>query len=242
MDMNIEMIKHFSTTLQNPSLIDAYGLINISSETLLPEFPTIYPYINNNLLSECKVNGGSLSSFPVKTLLGDQDYVSQENKKRKMMGQSWTTSENVSPTTSTTTSDFVKNVGKEKRSRKKEHEKSEEIIHVRAKRGQATDNHSLAERLRREKINQKLRCLQELVPGCNRTMGMVMILEEIINYVHSLQNQVEFLSMELGAASSSSNVQRTEAAESSMKLQGINRHEAHKVENWVRNQHMDWRT
>ncbi|KAE8673131.1 putative ribonuclease H protein [Hibiscus syriacus] len=48
----------------------------------------------------------------------------------------------------------------------------EKVIHVRAKRGQATDSHSLAE----------------------RTMGMAIMLDEIINYVQSLQNQVEFLS------------------------------------------------
>ena len=34
-----------------------------------------------------------------------------------------------------------------KRSNEKEQDKQEEVIHVRAKRGQATDNHSLAERV-----------------------------------------------------------------------------------------------
>ncbi|XP_022856947.1 transcription factor bHLH48-like [Olea europaea var. sylvestris] len=41
-------------------------------------------------------------------------------------------------------------------------------VHVRARRGQATDSHSLAERARREKINARMRLLQELVPGCNK--------------------------------------------------------------------------
>ncbi|KAB5551834.1 hypothetical protein DKX38_009145 [Salix brachista] len=41
-------------------------------------------------------------------------------------------------------------------------------VHVRARRGQATDSHSLAERARREKINQRMKLLQELVPGCNK--------------------------------------------------------------------------
>ncbi|RAL41515.1 hypothetical protein DM860_010309 [Cuscuta australis] len=76
-----------------------------------------------------------------------------------------------------------------------------EVVHVRAKRGQATDSHSLAERIRREKINERLRCLQEIVPGCYKTMGMAVMLDEIINYVQSLQNQVEFLSLKLAAAS-----------------------------------------
>ncbi|XP_073136122.1 transcription factor BEE 1-like isoform X2 [Henckelia pumila] len=73
----------------------------------------------------------------------------------------------------------------------KEVEKPREVVHVRAKRGQATDSHSLAERVRREKINERLRCLQDIVPGCYKTMGMAVMLDEIINYVQSLQNQVE---------------------------------------------------
>ncbi|MCE3050237.1 hypothetical protein HAX54_046716 [Datura stramonium] len=90
---------------------------------------------------------------------------------------------------------------KRKRNNRKEVEKPREVVHVRAKRGQATDSHSLAERLRREKINEKLRCLQELVPGCYKTMGMAVMLDVIINYVRSLQNQIDFLSMKLSAAS-----------------------------------------
>ncbi|KAA8542714.1 hypothetical protein F0562_023787 [Nyssa sinensis] len=56
--------------------------------------------------------------------------------------------------------------------------------------------------VRRGKINEKLRCLQDIVPGCYKSMGMAVMLDEIINYVQSLQNQVEFLSMKLTAASS----------------------------------------
>ncbi|CAA0813212.1 Transcription factor BEE 3 [Striga hermonthica] len=61
----------------------------------------------------------------------------------------------------------------------KKEQKAKEVVHVRAKRGQATNSHSIAE----------------------RTMGMAVMLDEIINYVQSLQNQVEFLSMKLTAAS-----------------------------------------
>ncbi|XP_059659177.1 transcription factor bHLH75-like [Cornus florida] len=90
---------------------------------------------------------------------------------------------------------------KRKRNNERGMEKPREVIHVRARRGQATDSHSLAERLRREKINEKMRCLQDLVPGCYKTMGMAVMLDVIINYVRSLQNQIEFLSMKLSAAS-----------------------------------------
>ncbi|KAJ0980358.1 hypothetical protein J5N97_008613 [Dioscorea zingiberensis] len=77
--------------------------------------------------------------------------------------------------------------------------KKEDYIHVRAKRGQATNSHSLAERVRREKISERMRLLQDLVPGCNKLTGKAMMLDEIINYVQSLQRQVEFLSMKLAA-------------------------------------------
>ncbi|XP_039035661.1 transcription factor bHLH137-like [Hibiscus syriacus] len=50
-------------------------------------------------------------------------------------------------------------------------------VHVRARRGQATDRHSLAERITRRAL----------------------VLDEIINYVISLQHQAEFLSMRLAS-------------------------------------------
>ncbi|KAJ6349674.1 hypothetical protein OIU77_007119 [Salix suchowensis] len=70
-------------------------------------------------------------------------------------------------------------------------EPPKDYIHVRARRGQATDSHSLAERVRREKISQRMKLLQDLVPGCNKVTGKVLMLDEIINYVQSLQRQVE---------------------------------------------------
>ncbi|XP_021848185.2 transcription factor bHLH62 [Spinacia oleracea] len=76
-----------------------------------------------------------------------------------------------------------------------------DYIHVRARRGQATDSHSLAERVRREKISERMKFLQDLVPGCNKVTGKATVLDEIINYVQSLQRQVEFLSMKLATVS-----------------------------------------
>lgn len=75
----------------------------------------------------------------------------------------------------------------------------EDYIHVRARRGQATNSHSLAERVRREKISERMKFLQDLVPGCSKVTGKAVMLDEIINYVQSLQRQVEFLSMKLAA-------------------------------------------
>uniref|UniRef100_A0A0A9CQ67 BHLH domain-containing protein n=1 Tax=Arundo donax TaxID=35708 RepID=A0A0A9CQ67_ARUDO len=76
-------------------------------------------------------------------------------------------------------------------------EPPKDYVLVRARRGQATDSHSLAERVRRERISQRMKVLQDLVPGCNKVIGKALMLDEIINYVQSLQGQVEFLSMKL---------------------------------------------
>ncbi|XP_041996375.1 transcription factor bHLH137-like [Salvia splendens] len=83
--------------------------------------------------------------------------------------------------------------------KKKEGEEDKGYIHVRARRGQATDSHSLAERVRRERISERMKLLQALVPGCDKVTGKAPMLDEIINYVQSLQNQVEFLSMKLAS-------------------------------------------
>ncbi|XP_020111201.1 transcription factor bHLH62-like isoform X2 [Ananas comosus] len=91
-------------------------------------------------------------------------------------------------------------IGANRDSNEKENSSSkQDYIHVRARRGQATDSHSLAERVRREKISERMKLLQNLVPGCNKVMGKALMLDEIINYVQSLQRQVELLSMKLAA-------------------------------------------
>lgn len=71
---------------------------------------------------------------------------------------------------------------------------------VRARRGQATDPHSIAERNRRERIAERMKALQELVPESNKT-DKASMLDEIIGYVKFLQMQVKCLSMcRLGGA------------------------------------------
>ncbi|KAJ4827214.1 hypothetical protein Tsubulata_040202 [Turnera subulata] len=127
-----------------------------------------------------------------------------ENKKRKAVDASESSSLNSSPQVSECGSgrkNSSSRRGKRVKSSEDDQEKPKDVVHVRARRGQATDSHSLAERVRRGKINERLRCLQNIVPGCYKTMGMAVMLDEIINYVQSLQNQVEFLSMKLTAAS-----------------------------------------
>ncbi|CAL9088368.1 unnamed protein product [Musa acuminata var. zebrina] len=99
---------------------------------------------------------------------------------------------------------------------------NEDVIHVRARRGQATNSHSLAERVRREKINERMKLLQDLVPGCSKVVtGKAVMLDEIINYVQSLQQQVEFLSMRLAAINPCPNMD-TEAVISRYLFQSCN--------------------
>ncbi|KAJ8452380.1 hypothetical protein Cgig2_006185 [Carnegiea gigantea] len=61
---------------------------------------------------------------------------------------------------------------------------------------------SANELARREKISERMKILQDLVPGCNKVIGKAVVLDEIINYIQSLQRQVEFLSMKLEAVNS----------------------------------------
>ncbi|XP_065864232.1 transcription factor BEE 3 [Euphorbia lathyris] len=130
-----------------------------------------------------------------------------ESRKRKaLMDVSAESSNSMNSSPQVSDARKGKNIKRGKRSKGKleedeEDNKPKEVVHVRARRGQATDSHSLAERVRRGKINERLKCLQDIVPGCYKTMGMAVMLDEIINYVQSLQNQVEFLSMKLTAAS-----------------------------------------
>ncbi|XP_013588354.1 PREDICTED: transcription factor bHLH60-like isoform X2 [Brassica oleracea var. oleracea] len=93
----------------------------------------------------------------------------------------------------------AKSSTKKKRNKSSEENEKLPYVHVRARRGQATDSHSLAERARREKINARMKLLQELVPGCDKIQGTALVLDEIINHVQSLQRQVEMLSMRLAS-------------------------------------------
>ncbi|EOY21045.1 BR enhanced expression 1 [Theobroma cacao] len=147
-------------------------------------------------------NQSSVVSVAQPTVTSKTEF--HESKKRKALDVSESSSGNSSsPQVSESGIKRRNNPGRGKRARSNEkgEEKPKEVVHVRARRGQATDSHSLAERVRRGKINERLRCLQDIVPGCYKTMGMAVMLDEIINYVQSLQNQVEFLSMKLTAAS-----------------------------------------
>uniref|UniRef100_A0A0E0LH33 BHLH domain-containing protein n=1 Tax=Oryza punctata TaxID=4537 RepID=A0A0E0LH33_ORYPU len=67
------------------------------------------------------------------------------------------------------------------------------------RRTRAAEVHNLSERRRRDRINEKMRALQELVPHCNKT-DKASILDEAIEYLKSLQMQVQIMWMTTGIA------------------------------------------
>ncbi|RRT71410.1 hypothetical protein B296_00015714 [Ensete ventricosum] len=73
---------------------------------------------------------------------------------------------------------------------------------IRAKRGCATHPRSIAERVRRTKISERIRKLQELVPNMDKHIKAPIILQQTntadmldlaVDYIHDLQKQVKVL-------------------------------------------------
>ncbi|GLJ54713.1 hypothetical protein SUGI_1175290 [Cryptomeria japonica] len=65
---------------------------------------------------------------------------------------------------------------------------------IRAKRGCATHPRSIAERVRRTRISDRMRKLQELVPNMDKQTNTADMLDEAVEYVKLLQKQVQELS------------------------------------------------
>ncbi|CAL5193911.1 unnamed protein product [Lathyrus oleraceus] len=65
------------------------------------------------------------------------------------------------------------------------------------KRSRAAEVHSLSERRRRDRINEKMKALQELIPQSNKS-DKASMLDEAIEYLKSLQLQVQMMSMGCG--------------------------------------------
>ncbi|WJX76105.1 hypothetical protein P8452_59559 [Trifolium repens] len=157
------------------------------------------PYVNSRkrkVSSKGKTKENSTSSNPPMACEGVEDSNSKRmktNEGEKIENGKVKAEEDIKGGTNSN------NGGDEKQNKSniKPPEAPKDYIHVRARRGQATDSHSLAERVRREKISERMKLLQDLVPGCNKVTGKALMLDEIINYVQSLQRQVEFLSMKL---------------------------------------------
>ncbi|GMH26197.1 hypothetical protein Nepgr_028040 [Nepenthes gracilis] len=171
--------------------------------------------LSGNEFAEAEFSGGDGGQEKPSLMCIDRDPSSAEGvglKKRKRDGQvvEHQQTDIVQPKSSeaTNTNDETQHKGNRnptsivgkitgKQSSEASNPPKEEYIHFRARRGHATNSHSLAERVRREKISERLKFLQDLVPGCSKVTGKAVMLDEIINYVQSLQRQVEFLSMKL---------------------------------------------
>ncbi|KAD6120016.1 hypothetical protein E3N88_11287 [Mikania micrantha] len=62
------------------------------------------------------------------------------------------------------------------------------------KRTRAAEVHNLSERRRRDRINEKMKALQDLIPRCNKS-DKASMLDEAIEYLKSLQMQVQMMSL-----------------------------------------------
>ncbi|KAK0591859.1 hypothetical protein LWI29_009272 [Acer saccharum] len=78
---------------------------------------------------------------------------------------------------------------------------AKKAVHARvgsgSKRSRAAEVHNLSERKRRDRINEKMRSLQELIPNCNK-VDKASMLDEAIEYLKTLQLQVQIMSMGAG--------------------------------------------
>ncbi|KAJ0053968.1 hypothetical protein Pint_01368 [Pistacia integerrima] len=67
------------------------------------------------------------------------------------------------------------------------------------RRSRAAEVHNLSERRRRDRINEKMKALQELIPHCNKT-DKASMLDEAIEYLKSLQLQLQVMWLGSGMA------------------------------------------
>ncbi|GFZ16836.1 BR enhanced expression 3 [Actinidia rufa] len=171
----MELINQFAELSQSPmensNLINFQSLMGFSIDNFLiqqtPEFPGnlagnvpgIFPHDAKNVLPVSEPNSSGGNEI-------------HGIKKRKEIDVQESSSGNSSPPVSEDGIRRKNGRGKRMRGNEEREEKLKEVVHVRARRGQATDSHSLAERVRRGKINERLKCLQGIVPGCYKFLSM----------------------------------------------------------------------
>lgn len=68
-----------------------------------------------------------------------------------------------------------------------------------SRKSRAAEVHNLSERRRRDRINEKMKALQELIPHCNKS-DKASMLDEAIEYLKSLQLQLQMMWMGNGMA------------------------------------------
>ncbi|KAG9154371.1 hypothetical protein Leryth_000822 [Lithospermum erythrorhizon] len=151
--------------------------------------------------SQCELNSRKRKTFSQDDMV-EKDYEIDKAKRSKAKEENWKMQNGGKKEKETKSGNDTSGEDEsenQEKGKQKTPEALKDYIHVRARRGQATDSHSLAERVRREKISERMKLLEDLVPGCNKVTGKALMLDEIINYVQALQHQVEFLSMKLAS-------------------------------------------
>ncbi|XP_039684358.1 transcription factor bHLH137 isoform X2 [Medicago truncatula] len=184
----------FSYQYQQPFLVDSTYFTNIN--TSLPPSHLFHNHqelslsnqetscVDQNSKNSISNNQSPESSMVVDNLeKGEQvtqKAVTSMEKKRRIRNKTSLTKdiskEEKSKKQKKSSGEGMKGEEKKKEEKKDQKKNVEEVptgyIHVRARRGQATDSHSLAERVRREKISERMKILQQLVPGCDRFLSM----------------------------------------------------------------------
>ncbi|KAE8673084.1 hypothetical protein F3Y22_tig00111812pilonHSYRG00132 [Hibiscus syriacus] len=129
--------------------------------------------INNNY-NEISTHRSNPPLKAMASQIGNKTSKGANSRKRKVVPKAKTNDNSTYPSTNAAKATEHKEESNEKRCKSTEGndtkppEPPKDYIHVRARRRQATDSHSLAERVRREKISEGMKLLQNLVPGCNK--------------------------------------------------------------------------
>ncbi|KAL5206500.1 hypothetical protein ABZP36_034709 [Zizania latifolia] len=82
---------------------------------------------------------------------------------------------------------------------------------IRAKRGCATHPRSIAERVRRTRISERIRKLQELVPNMEKQTNTADMLDLAVDYIKELQKQVKVLNDDRASCTCSASKQKHSA-------------------------------
>ncbi|KAK7304666.1 hypothetical protein VNO77_42551 [Canavalia gladiata] len=137
---------------------------------------------NSNMFEECDVLSGCASAGA--TFCRDNDTT--------MI--TWASLES-GPSLKTMEEDSACHCGSEIRYNQEDRDSKGEIGQTNSKRRNRTAAiHNQSERKRRDRINQKMKALQRLVPNASKT-DKASMLDEVINYLKQLQTQIQMMNM-----------------------------------------------
>ncbi|KAG4109015.1 hypothetical protein AAZX31_06G189700 [Glycine max] len=138
---------------------------------------------NNSMLEECDILSGCASAGA--TFCRDNDTTMMTWVSLDQSGRSLKTMEE----------DSACHCGSEIRDNQDDRDSKAEVGQSNSKRRSRTAAiHNQSERKRRDRINQKMKALQRLVPNANKT-DKASMLDEVINYLKQLQAQIQMMNM-----------------------------------------------